>query len=81
MKNRPSQQNPTIPDRLPQMITVNELATTLGMSKRTIWRLLASGRIPEPVRVGGGTRWRLDVIRNWIDQGCPIKGNPANSDD
>lgn len=77
MKNRPSQQSPTNPDRLPQMITVNELAATLGMSKRTIWRLLASGQIPEPVRVGGGTRWRLDEIRNWIDQGCPTNANSA----
>lgn len=65
---------------LPQMITVDDLADALGMSKRTVWRLLSCGRIPEPIRVGGSTRWRLDEIRRWIDSGCPATNNvPAHS--
>lgn len=56
---------------LPRMITINELATILGMSKRTVWRLLSAGEIPEPVRLGGSTRWPLAQVEAWIADGCP----------
>lgn len=63
---------------LPQMISIDELSGILGMSKRTVWRLLSVGRIPEPVRIGGSTRWRLDEVRRWIDSGCPTANNSAH---
>ncbi|MBX3412419.1 MAG: helix-turn-helix domain-containing protein [Pirellulales bacterium] len=53
------------------MITVDELATILGLSKRTIWRLLSAGEIPKPIRLGGSTRWVLAEIEAWIAAGCP----------
>jgi len=64
---------------LPQMITVEELARTLGMSKRTVWRLLSYGQIPQPIRVGGCTRWRLDEVQRWIDMGCPATNNSSHT--
>ena len=59
----------------PKLITIDELASMLGMSKRTVWRLLSAGQIPEPIRLGGCTRWRLDLVRQWIDSGCPAADN------
>lgn len=56
---------------LPRMITIDELATILGMSKRTVWRLLAAEEIPEPIRLGGSTRWPLAEVESWIAAGCP----------
>jgi len=53
------------------MITIDELATILGMSKRTVWRLLAAEEIPEPIRLGGSTRWPLAEVEGWIAAGCP----------
>lgn len=59
------------PDDLPRLITADELAAILGLSKRSVWRLVANGEIPEPLRVGGSTRWPLDEIEAWLDAGCP----------
>ncbi len=58
-----------------KLISVQELSSMLGMSKRTVWRLLSAGQVPQPVRIGRNTRWRLDQIVQWIDSGCPAGDN------
>ncbi|MBY0587215.1 helix-turn-helix domain-containing protein [bacterium] len=55
----------------PLLISARELAPLLGISVRTLWRLVAEGKVLAPVHLGGSTRWRLDEIRRWIDDGCP----------
>ena len=61
------------PDDHPErvLITVDELADMLGLSARTIWRMLSGGNMVEPVRIGKNVRWRLYEVRQWIDDGCP----------
>jgi predicted DNA-binding transcriptional regulator AlpA len=56
----------------PLLIPAAELAKLLNVSTRTLWRQLSASQIPEPVRFGGTVRWRLDEVRNWIAEGCPI---------
>ena len=55
------------------LLTPEELAEMLKVSTRTLWRLLAAGKIPEPVRFGGSTRWRLMDVQDWITGGCPAR--------
>jgi predicted DNA-binding transcriptional regulator AlpA len=43
----------------------------MGVSERTLWRLVSAGRIPVPVRIGRNTRWQMAEIRHWIELGCP----------
>lgn len=59
------------PDNRPRLITADELAAILRMSKRSVWRLVGTGEIPEPLHVGGSTRWNLAEIEAWLDAGCP----------
>ncbi|MEM1061877.1 MAG: helix-turn-helix domain-containing protein, partial [Planctomycetota bacterium] len=53
------------------LITAAEFAGLLGISPRTLWRLLARGELIEPIRLGGNTRWRLEEVDAWIAEGCP----------
>jgi excisionase family DNA binding protein len=72
--NRPNTQpngGPGNRDELPVLITAAELANTLSISVRTLWRLLSAGELIEPIKFGGNTRWRLDEVRTWIAKGCP----------
>lgn len=55
----------------PLLISVDQLAMILGISTRSVWRLLSAQKIVEPVRIGGAVRWRFAEIKNWIDRGCP----------
>jgi predicted DNA-binding transcriptional regulator AlpA len=62
-------------DALPEplFVTAAELAQLMRISTRTLWRLLSARKIPEPIRLGGAVRWRIDLIQDWIDQGCPAQ--------
>jgi predicted DNA-binding transcriptional regulator AlpA len=55
----------------PLFIPAKKLAAMMNISTRTLWRKLSAKKIPEPVRIGGLPRWRLDQVREWINQGCP----------
>ena len=55
----------------PMLISVEELSQIMQVSVRTLWRLRSAGRLIEPIRIGRNTRWRLDEVRRWIDEGCP----------
>ncbi len=56
----------------PALITAVDFATMLKVSVRTLWRLRSAGHVPEPVRLGGAIRWRLDEVKNWIAGGCQM---------
>ncbi len=55
----------------PLLIPAEQLAEMLQISTRTLWRLLSSGKLITPIHIGGSTRWRLDQVHKWIDEGCP----------
>ena len=59
----------------PAMITAVDFATMLKVSVRTLWRLRSAGQVPEPVRLGGAVRWRLDEVKKWIAGGCRAAGD------
>lgn len=56
---------------LTQLLTVDELAALLKVSKRTVFRMRSAHHLPNPIKVGGGVRWRAEEVQNWIEKGCP----------
>jgi excisionase family DNA binding protein len=49
------------------MLTVKELASRLGIRPRTVYRLVASGKLPQPIRLTQRTlRWDWALVREWI---------------
>lgn len=55
----------------PALLSVDQVAALLQVSTRTVWRLLSSGELIEPVRMRGNTRWRREELESWIESGCP----------
>jgi excisionase family DNA binding protein len=54
------------------LIDAREVARRLGLSERTVWRLTAAGKLPNPILIGGKSkRWRAEDIRAWVAAGCP----------
>lgn len=62
----------------PRMIDVTEVATILKVSKRTVWRLVSSGELPQPIRFGRNVRWKLEDVEAWIE-GLSKKNLNGNS--
>jgi predicted DNA-binding transcriptional regulator AlpA len=51
-------------------LRLDELAHTLGVSRRTIERERSAGRFPKPdVQVGRMPLWRPETILAWIERG------------
>lgn len=59
------------PSDLARLINAKEAAERLGVSIRTLRRLVDAGNGPTPIRVGRCLRWRLDTVTDWIRAGCP----------
>ena len=54
-----------------QLLTAKQVGDSLNLSKRQIFRLNSSGKLPAPIRIGGSVRWASSIIETWIDMGCP----------
>lgn len=50
-----------------RMLKSSEVAELVGVSMRTLWRLLAAGRFPEPVRFNRKVmRWKRADVVQWL---------------
>lgn len=55
---------------IPVLLNVEQVSNMLSCSKRHVYRLVDSGRMPQPVRLGSLIRWNRAEIESWIDNGC-----------
>jgi excisionase family DNA binding protein len=65
--------NPGKGDRLPgddEFLNANQLANVLNLSRATIYRLLAAGRLPRGQRLNRCRRWSRREIEAWMAGGC-----------
>ncbi len=55
-----------------------DVAYALGVSPRTVRRLVDTDELPPPLRVGGMKRWRRSAIESWIEkrQRAARRGRP-----
>jgi len=59
-----------------RLLTVRELALSLGCHRITVYRLLKKGEIPFIQKKGVGIRFRKADVDTWLDKGVP-HGPPA----
>ena len=58
-------------DAKPLLLTAFQAAEMFGAGLRT-WRTWqATGRIPQPIRIGRKNFWRSQELRAWVAAGCP----------
>lgn len=53
------------------LVSANQVAGLLQISPRTIWRLVNSGKLISPIRLGHSVRWRKEELLKWVEAGCP----------
>jgi len=54
---------------LEPLLTKNDLQQVLRVSSRTLGRLIESGELPQPLKVGCRPRWRTGDINRFIGAG------------
>lgn len=53
-----------------QFATDRQLAQIFAISRATVWRWAAEGRIPHPVKLSPGcSRWNIEAVRSALEGG------------
>jgi predicted DNA-binding transcriptional regulator AlpA len=65
----------TKPTRVAILLKADDVAQMLAISTRTLWRLVSVKKFPEPLRLGGSTRWRASDVQAWVDGHCDGRAN------
>lgn len=55
----------------PLLVSADEAATLVQVSRSTWMKLKASGGLPKPVRLARRVLWRVDELKAWVNAGCP----------
>ncbi len=59
-------------DTVPRIaLSADEVAEMLSISRAHVWKLLSSGRLPRPVRLGRSVRWSRTTLEAWMEAGAP----------
>ena len=53
------------------LLSAEAVGKMLSLSRRQIFRLNSSGKIPAPIRIGGAVRWSEQTIADWLAAGAP----------
>lgn len=51
-----------------RLVSVKDTAAALGCSVATVWRKTADKSIPQPVKIGGMTRWSEAELVSFIEE-------------
>ena len=51
----------------PALLTVDQAAAYVGMSRRWIYRAASAAEFPSPVKIGRATRWRRSDLDEWVE--------------
>ncbi len=53
-----------------RLLNAEAVGKMLSLSRRQIFRLNSSGKIPAPIRIGGAVRWSAQEISAWLAAGA-----------
>ena len=51
-----------------KLVSVNEVAKLMAISRRTVERLVSGGDLPRPIKIGGCSRFRIKDITSYIER-------------
>lgn len=64
-----SDQTTTIPERLREVLTADEVASLLRVNRKTVYAAFKAGEIPGGRRIGGTIRFHRDAVLSWLAHG------------
>ena len=63
----------------PFLVSANDAASFLGISRAYFYELLSNGRCPiQAIRFGKRRLWRVDLLKQWTLDNCPTSWKAEN---
>ncbi|UNE53758.1 helix-turn-helix transcriptional regulator [Bartonella machadoae] len=59
------------------LLTTRESAKLLGISVTTLWRRVADGTVPKPLKIGALSRWLASDLHDVIEKAKNQRSNNA----
>lgn len=54
---------------VPKLLRRHQLEANLGISRSTIYQMMASGEFPKPLKIGRrAVGWRVEDIEKWLEE-------------
>jgi predicted DNA-binding transcriptional regulator AlpA len=53
---------------LEPLCDAQDVAEAVKVDRATVYRWIRLGRLPEPLRIEGGLRWRVREMNEWLSQ-------------
>lgn len=53
------------------LLDATQAGMVCGIHRATVFKLVACGKFPRPVKLGRSTRWVKDELNAWIAAKCP----------
>lgn len=57
------------------LLVIGDVRVFCGISKPTIYRLIAKGEFPPPVKVGRRSLWLADELEAWVHMLATLRGS------
>ena len=55
------------------LLSAADCARICGISRRSWFRYVASGKTPACIRLNTNPKWHREIIELWIRWGCPVR--------
>ncbi len=61
---------PSLPDE--GFVRLSDLTPILRVDRSTVYRWVARGEFPAPVKIGSCSFWRVETVRSWLNEKAPV---------
>jgi excisionase family DNA binding protein len=56
------------------LVGAKTVCEMLSISRSQVYAMTSTGKLPQPVKVGGRTLWRRRELEAWVEAGCKPVG-------
>ena len=53
-------------------VRMSDLIPILRVDRSTVYRWVARGEFPSPVKIGSSSFWRVETVRSWLNEKAPV---------